>query len=101
MTAHGGVLVAQLLAVGDPEHLADQVDPGDLLGDRVLDLEAGVDLQEGDQAVLRDQELAGARADVARLAQDRLGRPVQLGVLLVRQERRGRLLDQLLVPALE
>ncbi|GAA3046288.1 hypothetical protein GCM10020229_66970 [Kitasatospora albolonga] len=96
-----GVVVAELLAVRDPEHLADQVDPGDLLGDRVLHLQTGVDLQEGDQPVLGDQELAGAGADVARLAQDRLGGPVQLRVLLVREERRGRLLYQLLVAALE
>ena len=63
-----GVVVAELLAGGDAEHLADQVDAGDLLGDRVLDLEAGVDLEEGDGAVLADQELAGAGADVAGLA---------------------------------
>ena len=43
----------------------------------------------------------GARADVAGLAQDRLGRRAQHRVLLVGQERRGRLLDQLLVAALQ
>ena len=69
-----GVVVAELLAVGDAEHLADQVDAGDLFGDRVLDLEAGVDLQEGDRAVGADEELDGAGADVAGLLQDRLGR---------------------------
>ena len=53
VTAQRRVAVAELLAVGDAEHLADQVDAGDLLGDRVLDLEAGVDLQEGDRAVRR------------------------------------------------
>ena len=72
----GGVVVAELLAVGDAELLADQVDAGDLLGHRVLDLQAGVDLEEGDGAVLADEELAGAGADVAGLAQDRLGRAV-------------------------
>jgi hypothetical protein len=41
--------------------------PGDLLGDRVLDLQAGVDLEEGDGAVLADEELAGAGAVVAGL----------------------------------
>ena len=45
------VVVAERLAVGDAEHLADEVDAGDLLGDRVLDLQAGVDLEEGDRAV--------------------------------------------------
>ena len=52
-------------------------------------------------AVLADQELARAGADVAGLAQDRLGGRVERLDLLVGQERRGRLLDQLLVPALQ
>ena len=69
------VVVAELLAVGDAEHLADQVDAGDLLGDRVLDLQAGVDLQEGDRAVGADEELDGAGADVAGFLEDGLGRP--------------------------
>ena len=64
MAADLGVVVAELLAGGDAEHLADQVDAGDLLRDRVLDLEAGVDLEEGDGAVLAHEELAGAGADV-------------------------------------
>jgi hypothetical protein len=67
VAAQFGVAVAEFLAVGDAEHLADQVDAGDLLGDRVLDLEAGVDLEEGDRAVLADEELDGAGADVAGL----------------------------------
>ena len=41
-----GVVVAERLAVGDAELLAHEVDAGDLLGDRVLDLEPGVDLEE-------------------------------------------------------
>ena len=69
---------------------------------RVLDLEAGVDLEEGDRAVLADEELAGAGADVAglacRIALDAL---VELGELLLGEERRGRLLDELLVAALQ
>ena len=67
----------------------------------MLDLEPGVHLEEADRAVLGDEELAGARADVARLAQDRLGRGVELLDLRVGQERRRRLLDQLLVAALQ
>ena len=62
------VVVAERLALGDAEHLPDQVEPGDLLADRVLDLQPGVDLEEADGAVLADEELAGARADVAGLA---------------------------------
>ena len=97
----GRVVVPELLAGRDPEHLAHQVDAGDLLGDAVLDLEPGVDLEEGDGAVPGDQELAGAGADVPRLAQDRLAGLVEPGDLVVGEERRGRLLDQLLVAALE
>src|SRR5690606_19376855 len=48
-----------------------------------------------------DQELAGARADVAGLAQDRLRGLVEALVLLVGQEGRGGLLDQLLVATLQ
>ena len=96
-----GVVVAELLAGRDAEHLADQVDAGDLLGDAVLDLEAGVDLEEGDRAVLGDEELARAGAVVAGLGEDALGRLVELGDLLVGEERRGRLLDELLVAALQ
>src|SRR5699024_10945272 len=47
------------------------------------------------------QELAGPGTDVARLAQDRLRGGDQLRVLLGGQVRRGRLLDQLLVAALQ
>jgi hypothetical protein len=45
----------QLLAVGDADHLLDEVQPGDELGDRVLDLQAGVHLEE--------VELLGRAAD--------------------------------------
>ena len=96
-----GVAVAELLAGGDAEHLADQVDAGDLLGDAVLDLEAGVDLEEGDGAVLGDEELARPGAVVAGLGEDPLGGLVELGDLLVGEERRGGLLDELLVAALQ
>ena len=101
MAADLRVVVAELLAGGDAEHLADQVDAGDLLGDRVLDLQAGVDLEEADRAVAGHEELARAGADVAGLAEDRLGRLVEARDLVVGQVRRGRLLDELLVAALQ
>ena len=91
----------QLLALGDAELLADQVQPRGLLRDRVLDLQPGVDLQERDQPVLTDEELDGARAVVAGLLADRLGGVVDRRPLLVGQERRGRLLDELLEPPLQ
>ena len=50
---------------------------------------------------LPDEELAGAGADVAGLAEDRLGRAVELGLLRLGEERRRRLLDELLVAALQ
>ena len=75
--------------------------PGDLLGHRVLDLQARVHLEERDGAVRADEELAGARADVADLLQDRLRRRVEQVALRVGEERRRRLLDELLVAALQ
>jgi hypothetical protein len=51
--------------------------------------------------VRADEELAGAGADVAGLAQDRLGGPQELGVLLVGEEGRRGLLDELLVAPLQ
>ena len=72
----GSSVTAQRLAVGDPELLADQVDAGGLLGDRVLDLQPRVDLEERDGAVRADQVFDGAGAVVAGLPADRLGRRV-------------------------
>ena len=92
---------AQRLAGGDPELFLDEVDPGGFLGDGVLHLEAGVDLEEGHGAVGRDQEFHGAGAGVAGFAADGLGGVVDQRGLLVAQERRGGLLEELLVPALQ
>src|SRR5690606_4961011 len=64
------VIEGEGLAVGDAELLTDEVDAGDLLGHRVLDLEPGVDLEEGDVAGGAYEELAGAGADIARLLED-------------------------------
>ena len=86
-------------AVGDAQPELDQVQPGDLFGDRVLDLQPGVDLEEGDLVVL-DQELGGGQARVAgRADQGRRGRG-QPGADLPGQRRRGDL-DQLLPAPLQ
>ena len=53
------------LAHGDAQLRRHQVDAGDRLGDRMLDLEPGVHLQEIELAVRRQQELAGAGVAVA------------------------------------
>src|SRR5262249_264336 len=49
---------------GNSDLLLDQIDPRHLFGDRVLDLEAGVDLQEVEVAFAED-EFDGACIDVA------------------------------------
>ena len=78
---------------------SNQVQPGDLFGDRVLDLQPGVDLEEGDLVVL-DQELGGGQArEFGRTDQRRRGRG-QPGADLPGQRRR-RDLDQLLPPPLQ
>ena len=59
--------VGQGLAGGDPHLGLHQVDVGDLLGDRVLDLDARVHLDEDVVAVGVEQELDGAGVAVADL----------------------------------
>src|SRR5690606_41885654 len=72
----GVLAVAERLAGSDADLLAHQVDAGDRLGDRVLDLQPGVHLEE--------EELAGGVVDEEL---DRAGRPVADGP----GEREGRL----------
>ncbi len=91
----------QLLAGGHADHQLDQVEPGDALGDRVLHLQPGVHLEEVEALVLADHELHRAGALVLhrlgqrhRLLAHRLARGVA-------DERRRRLLDHLLVAALD
>ena len=91
----------QLFAGGDADHQLDQVNAGDQFGDRMLDLQAGVHFQEVEALVGTDDEL------------DRPGRFVLHGAgqgdgLLAHRlahgridEGRRRLLDDLLVPALD
>lgn len=66
----------------------------------MLHLQARVDFEERDGVAL-NQVLDGARAVVAGLAADGLGRAVDAAALVVGQERRGGLLDELLEAALE
>ena len=72
----------ELGALGDAELEGDQVDAPDLLGDRVLDLQPGVHLEEEEPlvgAVAVEQELDGARADVPELLGQRDGRGAHAG----------------------
>jgi len=56
--------VAQGLARGDPELLADEVDPGDHLGHGVLHLEPRVHLEEVEATLGVHEELDRARVHV-------------------------------------
>ena len=67
----------------------------------MLHLEAGVDLEEGDGAVLAHEELAGAGAEVAGFLEDGLGGFVEPAVLLLGEERGRGFLDEFLVAALQ
>src|SRR5262249_23364520 len=96
---HVALAVGEALAAGDQQLRLHQVDAGDELGDRVLDLDAGVHLDEVELAVLVE-ELHGAGAAVAdRLA--RLHAALAHEAPLADGDARGRgLLDDLLVAAL-
>ena len=85
----------------DAQLLGDQIDAGHGLGHRVLDLQPGVHLQEHEGAVVSEQELGRAGADVAR-------RPGQTKRGLAERRSKARrdawcrrLLDDLLMPTLE
>jgi hypothetical protein len=86
---------------GDRELPGHEVDAVDELGDRVLDLQAGVHLEEVELAVVADEELAGAGADVVAPPgggdRGRAHARAQLGV----DRGARRLLDDLLVAALD
>ena len=66
---------SQRFAGRDADHLFDQVDPGDQLGDRMLDLKTGVHLQEIKRFILAGDELDGAGGIVVH----RLGQGDGLG----------------------
>ena len=101
---------AERLAGGDAELELDEVDalaalvglhPHDLLGDRVLDLEAGVHLEEEElPGRVVEQELDRAGAGVAALLGEGDGRRRDRRALLLADRRGGRLLQHLLVAAL-
>ena len=98
----------EFLAGGDAHLPFDEVDAGDHLGDRVFDLQAGVHLHKEElvRGVVGDQELHGAGAGVVDAARGVAGGLAETGpdVRAVGQgfqQRRGCLLDDLLVPALQ
>ncbi len=85
----------------EPDLLADQVDAVHLLGDRVLDLEPGVHLEEVEAAVPVEQELDCSQRLVGGRLDDRQRRLTELAPQLGRDHRRRALLDHLLVAPLD
>ena len=83
-----------------PDLLVHEIDAGDQLGDRVLDLETGVHLQEVEVLVAVDEELDRASPGVIH----RLGRChrrlAHTGAQIVVEEGAGGLLDDLLMATL-
>ena len=92
--------VGERRAGRDPQLGLHQVDVGDLLGDRVLDLDPRVHLDEDVVAVGVEQELDGAGVAVADLAGEADGVGAHPLADLRVEVRRRRDLDDLLVPAL-
>ena len=97
-----GAIADESTAAGDEDLQLDQVEAGGDLGDRVLDLQPGVDLEEREDLLVRLVEvLDGAGAAVSGGA-DKFGRHASKMVgLLLGQYRGAGLLDHLLVSALD
>ena len=87
---------------GQPELLADDVEAGHQLGHAVLDLEPGVDLEEVEGARRRrGGTRRSPRSGARRRSPTRTARSWRWRRSAGRQARRRRLLDELLVAALE
>ncbi len=95
------LLERQALAGRDADLLLDDVDAGHPLGDRVLDLDAGVHFHEVEVALRIHQELERAGVGVLHGARGVDDRRAHLAPHLVGDRDRRRLLDQLLVAALD
>ncbi|VTY27425.1 Uncharacterised protein [Xylophilus ampelinus] len=98
---HGRLFQRQRQAVGHPQLLDHEVEPAGFLRHRVLDLQPGVYLEEGDRARGAEQELDRAGADVAGFGADVACRGVDAFALALVEEGRGRFLHQLLVASLQ
>ena len=97
----GGQNVGEFFAAGDAELRLDQVDAGDEFGDRVLDLDARVHLDEVELAVFVHEELDGAGVLVADLGEAAAEGLADLLAHLGRDLERRRFFDQLLMAALD
>ena len=92
---------AERLAGRDPDLGRDEVDAGQHLGDGMLDLDPAVDLDEVEVAVAVDEELERADVLVAGRDDGPDGALGEVGAGRVGQGRRRRLLEDLLVAALD
>ena len=96
-----GLIESERLPGRDAHHLAHQIEPGDELGDRMLDLEPRVHLQEVEALVLAQQKLERPRREVAdrfRALHRDFAHPPHDRLV---DRRARRLFDDLLVPALD
>ena len=101
LEAHVGLGEPQPLPRRDTQLLLDEVESGHRLRDRMLDLQPRVDLQEGEPATVVEQELDGPGALVRRGPRQPEGGLPHRRPQRRRDGGRRRLLDQLLVPALD
>ena len=85
----------------DEQLLLHEVDAGDELRDGMLDLDPRVQLEEGEAAVLAEDELGRARALVAQRAGERDGGVAHLAAQRGVDGGGGALLEHLLVAALD
>ena len=97
----GSSVMLQRLARRDADLLLHEVDAGEHLGDRMLDLDARVHLHEVERAVLVEQHLDRARRRRSRSPSRQRTAASPIRSRSVRRQRRARrFLDQLLVAAL-
>ena len=85
---------------GDAHHLAHEIDPGDFLGHRMLDLQARIHLQKIEPAV-GNEALDRAGTLVAHVSRQGDRRLAHLMAKILADCRRRGLLDDLLKSALE
>ena len=97
---HVGLRQRQRLAGSDAKLQIDEIESGDELGHRMLDLQARVHLHE-DEIAFGQQEFDGAGADIADRARRPHGGLAHAHAQLGRDGRRRRLLDDFLVAALD
>ena len=100
VAARRGLAEREPVAHRDAQLLLDEVDVPDELRHRMLHLEARVHFEEGEVALRVDDELGRPGVRVLRLARDRDRGLRERLALSIFERRRGRLLEDLLVPAL-